>query len=716
MREKRVLEERADPRREEEAEKEESDGTEEQSVKTQRRGTKYIGEDCPELEDDDNTVSSMQTFHRNSRSEANKVIEIPTCRFSFNFNLLDVDIKALEKEFKKKGVPNEKTDVLLRMRSIFIELLKVAKEIDDQVDLLPWHVDDRNEKLGVAKGKEDDIPKTASSLSKYFFNLQTGKIGRKYIKIRITSSQFEKVEEAIGKWARAESYSFNKCVVQAEKECMIGWLVYSSQYTDTDHLGRILKSKTNHEWGFRLGAVTDRDIYVDGVEGGKKTEWKHRTKAIFVHVPLEYQLTATQFIGEWLEPRKIFVPSMVPSFKDRLLFTLPEKEMASTPEEAMKYAKLVEKQADHNKGLVAHLSVNIIVDIDKKVNTKKGRSKSLRDMILSIKTHNPGLTKGMYMFQSIDFTKNANRLYLNRRQGPRCSGYVITFYELIRGEAIQMLRGLGVYLLRMHGSTGIKECFAQKYWDGLVGWKWSKTLECFDRPEARQLHSNIIHDPNEMVKLMGKMRLEKEKLEKQEEKKKKAKESTEIETTKQVEERMVSNLVIIEDNDKARFSTSHNMTVLERKEKPSDQNSQEGENETESVVTSVSNVIRQKEIDRIKKREDVDLDSQGEDRKIEDIVNDNISVASSLTDNTGMDSAGSEGLGLAFGTTEEDHSMTSAGSQLSFGEETMNRHKKQGQQPTGGKMKEKGREFFRKFFTSGSNQEEGKMKALQYIP
>ena len=85
--------------------------------------------------------------------------------------------------------------------------------------------------------------------------------------------------------------------------------------------------------------------------------------------------------------------------------------MATTEDKAMKYGKLVEKQGDHNDGLIAHLSVNIMVDIDKKIYTKRGRIKSLREMILSIRTHNAGPTKGMYMFQSIDFTKNASRLY-----------------------------------------------------------------------------------------------------------------------------------------------------------------------------------------------------------------------------------------------------------------------------------------------------------------
>lgn len=82
--------------------------------------------------------------------------------------------------------------------------------------------------------------------------------------------------------------------------------------------------------------------------------------------------------------------------------------MSSTDEEAWKYLRLVEKQDDYNNELVAHLSVDITVDIDKKVYTRSGRLLSLREMILLIKVHKLGETKGMSLFQSINFTPNAN--------------------------------------------------------------------------------------------------------------------------------------------------------------------------------------------------------------------------------------------------------------------------------------------------------------------
>ena len=175
------------------------------------------------------------------------MIEPPSLCFSFNFNLLDIDLKSLEKELKKKLVPQEKQTPSFQWDQIFIELIKAANEVYSQAYLLPWYSEDGTKILGVRKGREDKLPKTSAALSPYFFSMQQNRVGQKWIKLRITSNNLPKVEQVSTKWARAESYSFSHCIVQAEKGCVIGWLVYSSQYTNIAHLGKCLKEKTDHE-------------------------------------------------------------------------------------------------------------------------------------------------------------------------------------------------------------------------------------------------------------------------------------------------------------------------------------------------------------------------------------------------------------------------------------------------------------------------------------
>ena len=713
-----------------------------------------------EEEDETNTVCSMETFGKTSKKDVDKIRPPESIRYTFQFNLLEPDLKNLEKEFKKKGVPKEKTDTLLRMREILIELLKVAHEVDDSVDLVPWLDEDGCKLLGTKKGEESKMTKTAAILNTYFSGLQPNKIGRKWVKLRLHASNFSLVEKTLQKWARSEQFSFSRCIVQAEKECVIGWLVYSSQFTNTDHLGKLFKKKTQHEWGFRLGAITESDVYKDEKKK-EKTLWKDRKKAIFVHVPLENNLTATQFIGELLEPPNFFSPNRVPQVTDRLLFTPPEKAMSSTDEEALKYRRLVEKQDDYNQELVAHLEVDIKVDIDKKVYTKAGRLLTLREMILLIKVHKTGETKGMSLFQSIDFTPNASRLYFNGRQGPGCAGHVFSFYKLVEQEAIQMIRGLGIYLLRIYGSLGIRECFSNSYWKGLKGWKWSKTYECFDRPESRQLHSNVCHDPNQIAGLLEKKRLEKKKIE---ELKKKKAEEKDKEESNNAEERMKKQLgedgknkgkdeeeiekemekevtddeelneEIEEEIDKESekdeseekdSSTIEDTSKEEEKERKKrdlrNQGKEENEGEedlreevsgesmeTMSQITSVSDLLRKNKIEQMKKREDQDLESEGGERVVNEIIHDDVSVTSSLTAGTNEQFETDDDM-------SEGSSIVSLDSMETFGAETTDRAKGSSNSIRSGKKLNFTKEFFKKMWKPGMTSETAKQQATQYI-
>ena len=86
-------------------------------------------------------------------------------------------------------------------------------------------------------------------------------------------------------WARAIGYAFSKCIVQAENSANIGWIVYSTQFTDTEYLKKYLQDQTRVlyprvevDWGFKIAAVTKTDIFKDGKTPSKpngKTEEKH---------------------------------------------------------------------------------------------------------------------------------------------------------------------------------------------------------------------------------------------------------------------------------------------------------------------------------------------------------------------------------------------------------------------------------------------------------
>ena len=146
-----------------------------------------------------------------------------------------------------------------------------------------------------------------------------------------------------------------------------------------------------------------------------------------------------------------------------------------------------------------------------------------------------------------------------------------------------MIRGLRIYLLRIYWSQGIKSCFSRKYWDRLIEWKWSKTFECFDQPKARQLYSNVTHDPNKMVKLMAKLRIEKQKLANLQ---KKAREEDEVSEAKTAETRMKE---AVADHSGPSSKQLVSRTVGS-KSNPQDTEDNQQE-EDQSIVTSVSKIL-----------------------------------------------------------------------------------------------------------------------------
>ena len=84
------------------------------------------------------------------------------------------------------------------------------------------------------------------------------------------------MESKLEEWAKPQSYTLYKSLIQSENAKCIGWLLYSNSYTDTDLIKKILLAQTDFEWGFKYQSVTQTD---------SETEWKKRLKAMSVMVP-----------------------------------------------------------------------------------------------------------------------------------------------------------------------------------------------------------------------------------------------------------------------------------------------------------------------------------------------------------------------------------------------------------------------------------------------
>ena len=142
------------------------------------------------------------------------------------------------------------------------------------------------------------------------------KAGRVYLRLRIYSPGKQGVLFShLKHWALLNSYVFSEYVIQAASSTNIGWMVYSSQFTDVKQMKKYMSVKeSDMEWGFKLGAVTNRYAFQD----------EKKTKKT-VHVPSEQAAMAHMAISLAFRPRPYFQEHLKGrSFSERYLFTPQE--------------------------------------------------------------------------------------------------------------------------------------------------------------------------------------------------------------------------------------------------------------------------------------------------------------------------------------------------------------------------------------------------------
>lgn len=97
---------------------------------------------------------------------------------------------------------------------------------------------------------------------------------------------------------------------------------------------------------------------------------------------------------------------------------------------------------------------------------------------------------GTNLFHSVDFNGDSGKLWLGNTTGPGGSCHVFTFYNKVQSEAIQMIRGLGMYVRRMYGTRVAQKMFTINHFKATAGWSYSTTSGKFKTPEERQRKAN----------------------------------------------------------------------------------------------------------------------------------------------------------------------------------------------------------------------------------
>ena len=483
-----------------------------------------------------------------TKKEANKVHEHHTTSYTFNFTLEAVDLEELKKELKGQPIPKEKTEPLERLKQYLIAFVNRFYLVSPQGRVDEWSQpkSKSSEKLTTDMEK---FPTDAVTIAKFFdgFNPKR-KQGRIYLRMRLYSPFQDRMFGLMKHWAELNGFGFQKCIIQAESSMNIGWLAYSDQYTDINLLKRFLENQAAKEnikgieWGFKIGAVTNTDVFVDK-EKSKRREWKYRNEALSVHVPTHKANVATSIISKaFSKEGAFFSRKTLPKFQDKFLFTPPEYTMPDE-ESSKDYGTLIKRQDFHHRNIIAATMPQIEIDPDQKIITSKKKKVTLRKMILSIKAKKRGRQGQLLnLFQSIDYCVNTKDVWFQGRRGPGGASYLITFYSRQAGEALRMLKGLGVCLGFKYGMTTMVPAFSDDHWAANKGWEWDKKKKTFVTPEEKQMKANVAQDPIDaalefLAEEEEEVKIAREKQEKQDKEK-----EAEEELNKKMEE------IVVEDN------------------------------------------------------------------------------------------------------------------------------------------------------------------------
>jgi hypothetical protein len=567
----------------------------------------YTSDSEYESEDDENTVdSSKSTQYKKKLSD--KEIPPKNIRYQIGITIPPMDIQNIQKEFEgnKKQVPTTE-DTFSKIRHHIKQLVNEMKNLDRKAKIISWK-DDKT--YNVLEGGPDELPKTASGLAQFFHGMRLKREhGRQYIRFRLHASRNpNRLEGQLAQWASMAGHAFYRCVIQAEHSTAIGWLLYSSQFTNTYHLSQHLQRETGFEWGFKLGSITKSDE----TNEGKPVQWKDRQKALIVHVPTQKSEVAITKISSILKAKSV-VDDNTPLFIQRYLFVQQEHTMVDV-NSRLKYKHILCRQKAHSDSIKSKFIISINVDMDKQLNTKEGGTLSLREMILGIKTRQEGdLWDPVPLFHSIDFCPDSSKVWIGTSMGPGGPGHLITYYNIVEAEALQMIRGLGIFLGKIYGYENVLECFHKDHWQSLEGWSFSRKKWKFITPESRQMNDNLKLDPNKMMVRIAQKQI-----------------------------RIIKKPSASEKKETPKDGKSKLQSLMNPKKGTDNGIQQKGslDNDDETISSELNKAFRANELKLIRKNADPDLDSIGNDSTDEApqlnniILNDISSTTSSITTTT----------------------------------------------------------------------------------
>ena len=439
-----------------------------------------------DAEDDINTQQSEDTL-TGQRDQTQTVLP-SWIRFRTIINMKQPPMDILAKKQRGEEIPPMYASNDARLLVTLKKFFEHIKSFDDTSMLIEWT--SKNDDSGVeAILRPDSLPSAPSDTQKFFDGFKGKDEGPVYIRFRIiTKFKPEEFKVNCKSWMKTNNCSLIKCPVQSEEAQDIGWLSYTSQFSDQDYIALQLSKVVGHEIGLKLAGIApsaEADI-----------NWKSRTRALIVVTPREKALTAKNILLAKFREQKNILTGPPPAneiFKFSALLPL-EQDMSKLPNCKTNFGLLLRRHQIYYRRIAAKMVTWIGVDLDKKLKTPKGTT-TLRKMILNIYSTDPA-KKNVRLIQSIDFVEDGSKVYFpdEKRTGAATSGHIFQYFKTLHDEATVMIEGLGVYLGSVYSPHVMNCSLTINHWQANIGWHWNTQKKVFVTPEETMVQELVKND------------------------------------------------------------------------------------------------------------------------------------------------------------------------------------------------------------------------------
>ena len=428
-------------------------------------------------QDDVNTIGSGKTSVIRKK-DMGKVVIPPYVRFQM---MIPPEIEDEEGD----GADTNYRDNYDRIKEILTTLVTQLRILDEKVEVISWR--SKQDFSFLPKGS---FPDDVATIAKFFkgFKKRMRADRRVYIKFGVhTPNDFNRVEEDLQSWAELYSYTIKRCLIQSNDAGYVGWICYTSQFTDTQQWRDYLMGQTSYEWGFKLVPITNADKHI---------HWNKRLKAMGIYVPIDNVDEAKYEISELLLHNEEMAPNSN-VYQDRFVFVPPEETLGEEPETLIAYQSFVLRHQAHTEALCAKASTHIKVPLSRTLRSRIYPTLCLQEMILSImvkEKSNPLF--GTPLFHSVDFVSDISKLWMQNKPEEGGPAVIFTYYKPVQKEASQMVTGLGRYIARTYGRDAAISAFHSNHWKATRGWKYSHSTGTFSRPDTKNLITTMAFDNN----------------------------------------------------------------------------------------------------------------------------------------------------------------------------------------------------------------------------